>query len=385
MPQNSKAMSLFANVGIAETYLSDCGIDIVVANEIDPARSKFYQHLYPETVMVEGDIKEPGVQAQLLDYARQEPIDLIMATPPCQGMSTAGKKDQNDERNFLITYAVKMVQDLKPKYVFLENVPEQLRTSIPYQGTKVLIPDYVQQELGKDYNFNDQFVMDAEDYSVPQTRERAIMLLTRKDLSYVWQTPPKHDHIITMAEAIGDLSSLDPEVHDLPLADRQKLFPDFEQKKAAGLKVSPWHYPPRHIHRQVVSLMHTPTGETAFHNIDQFKPRKQDGTLVKGFKNTYKRQAWDRPGYTITMYNRTIGSQNNVHPGRYLGKDQDGFDIYSDARVLTVFELMRIMSLPDNWNIPSWASEHFVRQVIGEGIPPMLVKNIMQELVRVHE
>lgn len=68
--------------------------------------------------MVEGDIKEPGVQAQLLDYARQEPIDLIMATPPCQGMSTAGKKDQNDERNFLITYAVKMVQDLKPKYVF---------------------------------------------------------------------------------------------------------------------------------------------------------------------------------------------------------------------------------------------------------------------------
>ena len=163
MPQNIKAMSLFANVGIAETYLSDCGIDIVVANEIDPARSKFYQHLYPETVMVEGDIKEPGVQAQLLDYARQEPIDLIMATPPCQGMSTAGKKDQNDERNFLITYAVKMVQDLKPKYVFLENVPEQLRTSIPYQGTKVLIPDYVQQELGKDYNFNDQFVMDAED------------------------------------------------------------------------------------------------------------------------------------------------------------------------------------------------------------------------------
>lgn len=123
--------------------------------------------------------------------------------------------------------------------MFLENVPEQLRTSIPYQGTKVLIPDYVQQELGKDYNFNDQFVMNAEDYSVPQTRERAIMLLTRKDLSYVWQTPPKHDHIITMAEAIGDLPSLDPEVHDLSLADRQKLFRISSRKKLPGLKSRP--------------------------------------------------------------------------------------------------------------------------------------------------
>ncbi len=39
------ALSLFANVGIAETYLSDIGINVVVANEIDEQRSKFYKHL----------------------------------------------------------------------------------------------------------------------------------------------------------------------------------------------------------------------------------------------------------------------------------------------------------------------------------------------------
>jgi len=378
-------MSLFANVGIAETYLAKLGINVVVANELVSQRVRFYRSLYPDTDLVTGDIREPKVQDQLIDYARQNPIDLIMATPPCQGMSTAGKKDQNDERNFLITYAVKMIQQVQPKFVFLENVPEQLRTFIPYREKKILIPEYVQAELGRDYNFNQDFLMNAADYGVPQTRERAIMLLTRKDLPYVWQTPTRHKHVVTMQEAIGDLPSLDPEVYDLSEAEREKLFPEFNQKKAAGLQVSRWHYPPKHIHRQVVSLMHTPTGETAFNNIDRFKPHKKDGTIVKGFKNTYKRQAWDKPGYTITMYNRTIGSQNNVHPGRLIGQDTEGFDIYSDARVLTVFELMRIMSLPDDWRIPSWASEHFVRQVIGEGIPPLLVKNIMQELVKLYE
>ena len=85
------------------------------------------------------------------------------------------------------------------------------------------------------------------------------------------------------------------------------------------------------------------------------------------------------PAPTITMRNDCISSQSNVHPGRLLS---DG--TYSDARVLTVYELMIVSSLPKDWNIPDWASDHFIRQVIGEGIPPLLVKNIMKELVKIH-
>ena len=44
-------------------------------------------------------------------------------------------------------------------------------------------------------------------------------------------------------------------------------------------------------------------------------------------------------------------------------------------------QLLIVSSLPKNWNIPDWASEHFVRQVIGEGIPPLLVKKILSEMV----
>lgn len=385
MKKRIKAMSLFANVGIAETYLKEIGIDVVVANEIDKQRVKFYNYLYPETNMIEGDITSDVIKDELISIAKKEQIDLIMATPPCQGMSTAGKKDKNDVRNSLIKHAIDIIKQVKPKFIFLENVPEQLNTYITYNNKKILIPEYIKNELNKEYNFNEEFVINAADYGVPQTRERAIILMVKKELGKKWGFPTKDKEIITLKKAIGKLPSLDPELYDLSYEEQIKVFPQFEEKKERGLQVSKWHYPPKHIYRQVYSLMHTPTGETAFNNIDEFKPKKKDGTFTKGFKNTYKRQNWDKPGYTVTMYNRTIGSQNNVHPGRFIGKDENGYDIYSDARVLTIYELMIITSLPINWNIPEWASDHFIRQVIGEGIPPLLVKKIMMELVKIYD
>lgn len=381
MSKQIKAMSLFANVGIAETYLDRENIKVIIANELEPKRAEFYSYLYPNTKMIVGDITQKNIKEELILQAKKEKIDLIMATPPCQGMSTVGKKDKNDIRNTLVRHAIDIIKEVKPTYVFLENVPEQLITKIKYGNKEVLIPDYIKYELGDIYNFNNNFVINASDYGVPQMRERAIILLTKKEKNFIWEFPQKNKKIITLKDAIGDLPSLDPELYDLSYEEQLKIFPDYEKKKKEGLKVSKWHYPPKHIYRQVYSLMHTPSGQTAFDNIDKFKPKKKDGSFTKGFKNTYKRQSWDKPGYTVTMYNRTIGSQNNVHPGRLIGKDSEGYEIYSDARVLTIYELMLVTSLPKNWNIPEWASEHFVRQVIGEGIPPLLVQKIMHQLV----
>jgi len=376
-----KALSLFANVGIAESYLYKENIDVVVANELDPKRAKFYSHLYPDTKMIVGDVTDKVIKEKIIEESKKQKVNLVMATPPCQGMSTVGKKDKHDVRNTLIKHAIDIIKEVQPDYVFLENVPEQLITKIIYKDKEILIPDYIKEELGNIYNFNKQFVINAADYGVPQLRERAIILLTKKSKSFTWDFPRKSGKIVTLKEAIGNLPSLDPELYDLSYDEQLKIFPEYEKKKEAGLKVSKWHYPPSHIYRQVYSLMHTPSGQTAFDNIDKFKPKKKDGSFTKGFKNTYKRQSWDKPGYTITMYNRTIGSQNNVHPGRPLGKDSEGYDIYSDARVLTIYELMIVSSLPKDWNIPNWASDHFIRQVIGEGIPPLLVEKIMHQLV----
>lgn len=380
---NSKrinALSLFANVGVAEAYLKDIGIDVIIANELDSRRVAFYKHVYPDVFVVEGDICDKKIQNKIVKYAQKNDVDLIMATPPCQGMSTAGKMDNKDERNALICQAVEVIKKIHPKYVFLENVPQQLKTKIFHNHKMVLIPEYVKEELGNEYVFNNDNIIDAVDYGIPQYRERAIMLLVRKDLKKRWEFPTKTG-IVTLKEAIGNLPSIDPEIYDISYKKMIEIFPDFEQKKADGLKVSKWHYPPRHIYRQIVSMMHTPTGYSAYDNIKKFQPRKKNGELVSGFKNTYKRQSWDKPGTTVTMYSREISSQGNVHPGRYIGKDKNGYDIYSDARVMTIYELMIMMSLPKDWNIPDNESDHFIRCVIGEGIPPLLVKKIMKVLM----
>lgn len=375
-----KALSLFANVGIGECLLKDTKVEVVVANELIEERAKCYKHNYSETTMITGDITESEVFDSVMAEAKEKRVNLIIATPPCQGMSTAGKQEKNDIRNELITYVVKAVKELNPSYVLVENVPEQLITKINVNGEMRLIIDYLRDELGETYQFSNDLKLNAHDFGVPQSRERAIILLTSKKNKNKWEHPLKSNNKVTLENAIGHLPSLDPYIYDVPYEEHINIFPNFEEKKKAGEKVSKWHTPPRHVKRQVHAMTYTPSGKSAFENDEKFMPRKKDGAIVKGYKNTYKRQWWDKPGYTITMYNRTIGSQNNVHPGRKLYSDKNGNDIYSDARVMTIFELMKIMTIPDEWDMPENVSENFVRSVIGEGIPPLLMKKIMEAI-----
>ena len=46
------------------------------------------------------------------------------------------------------------------------------------------------------------------DYDVPQMRKRNIFLISRKDMKYIWQVPPKKK-IITLREAIYDIPSVE--------------------------------------------------------------------------------------------------------------------------------------------------------------------------------
>ena len=54
--------------------------------------------------------------------------------------------------------------------------------------------------------------------------------------------------------------------------------------------------------------------------------------------------------------------------------------MYTNPRVLSIYELMVVSSLPTDWNIPDWASHELIRQVIGEGIPPLLIRKIVERL-----
>ena len=127
-------------------------------------------------------------------------------------------------------------------------------------------------------------------------------------------------------------------------------------------------------------MMHTPTGKSAIYN-EKYYPQKKDGTPVKAHHNNYRRLKWNMPCRTVTQNNGVISSLACVHPGRKYISD-NGEILYSDPRVLTIYELMIVMSLPLDWNIPEWANDTFIRRVFGEGIPSKLVEKIVRELTR---
>lgn len=347
-----KGLSLFSGAGIGETYLKDCNISIETANELIKKRADLYHHLYPECNMICGDITEKNVFEEIIKSAQG--IDFLIASPPCQGMSVAGKnRDQekmiDDSRNFLINYVFESIERLNPTYVLIENVPMLLKIKLPFNNELHTIIEILTAKFGDTYNI-DAKVVDSSDYGVPQTRMRAIIKMYPKN--GIWKWPQPVSHKVTVREAIGDLPSL-------------------ESGEKSSIK---WHFARSHDKNNILWMKHTPTGCSAFSN-PVFYPQKPDGTKIKGYESSYRRIKWDEPAPTITIRNDCIASQRNVHPGRLL---PDG--TYSDARVLTPLELMILDSLPRNWDIPSDTPEILIRQVIGESIPPLMIKKIVGEI-----
>ena len=115
-----KAMSLFAGGGIGETYLEEIGIETIIANELLPERAKIYSYRFPSTDMVVGDIKIK--KPELIKKAKDNGVKLLIATPPCQGMSEAGLRLQFDPRNQLISYAIDVIKRVNPKFVLISSL-----------------------------------------------------------------------------------------------------------------------------------------------------------------------------------------------------------------------------------------------------------------------
>ena len=255
-------VSLFANVGIAETYIKNHGIKIVVANELLENRAKFHHELYPECDIVQGDITDESIYNEVLKKAKANNCDFLIATPPCQGMSIAGKMAENDPRNSLIKYVVEMTKALQPKHIMIENVRGVLKTFISINGVKTKITKYIEDELKPLGYFINPTIVDAADYGTPQSRKRAIFLISK---IAKWELPNKQNKI-TVRDVINHLPSL-------------------ESGEKSKIK---YHYAKIHNDRHIAFLKQTPTGKTALENKIHY-PKKEDGTRIKGYATTYKR------------------------------------------------------------------------------------------------
>ncbi|MCK5510251.1 DNA cytosine methyltransferase [Candidatus Parcubacteria bacterium] len=343
-----KGMSLFTSAGLGETYFKDLNIDIVVANELLDDRAKLYSSLYKKNNMIVGDICDKKIFNNIVKKSGK--IDFLIATPPCQGISIAGKNRKmadmiKDKRNHLIFKIIEIIDIKSPDYVLIENVPNFLKLQLPYKNKFCTLIDLLKYLYETKYNIEAK-ILDTSLYGVPQKRNRAVIKMHKKNREWNW---PKEQKKISVKDAIGHLPSL-------------------EANEKSNI---PWHFSRKHSEKHIVWMKHTPTGKSAFENKKYF-PKKDNGEKIKSYMTTYRRIEWNKPAPTITMRNDAISSQLNVHPGRKLKNGT-----YSDSRVLTPLELMILSSLPQKWDIPKDTSEILIRKCIGESVPPLLLKKVV--------
>ena len=350
MSERIKTVSLFSSAGIGELKVHKNKLNVIVANELISQRANCYKFFYPETNMICGDITDDVIKSKIIEISNKERAKLLIATPPCQGLSTLGKNKvqvqyETDRRNFLVLEALDVIDACNFDYVLIENVPKFIEMYFPYNNQYLKLEEILKIKYSDVYEI-DIRVLNAKDYGVPQSRPRAIIKLYKKNLKWRW---PEEEEEITVREAIGHLPSL-------------------EAGEDSGI---PWHYAKPANERAVLAMKHTETGKSAMTN-EVYYPKKKDGSRITGFHNTFKRISWDQPCPARTTYSGSISSHNNVHPGRLL---DDG--TYSDARVLTLLETFIVSSIPSDIKFPENVSETFIRTIIGEAIPPHLMEQII--------
>jgi DNA (cytosine-5)-methyltransferase 1 len=183
-----KVLDLFCGCGGMSTGFCQAGFDIVAATDIWEKATDTYQANHSGTRVVIGDV-------QIIQYDDLvndgEKIDVIVGGPPCQGFSLAGKRDQKDPRNSLFIEFIRIVNQVRPKIVVMENVPGIL-TMKTEQGEKVkdiIVSKYT--EIGYEVSIQ---VLNAADYGVPQARKR-VFFLGREINSKMVPTFPEPTHV----------------------------------------------------------------------------------------------------------------------------------------------------------------------------------------------
>ncbi len=318
MSQRPVAYALFAGAGGLHLGMENAGFDVAVATDFEKAAGETHAKNWPNLPFLVEDIRKVSGK-QLLDLAGGRKPDIIVGGPPCQGFSTLGDKLSADPRNKLFEAYARIVDELKPEVIVIENV-KAITTMYGGQYTKFIINTF--NELGYEMY---QTVVDAADYGVPQHRLRAVFIGTRSTKPYAFPEithgPKAGKPYATVGEAIMDL------------ADKDETFPNH------------------------ISLNHSETVIRRYQFIPEGgrlpKPEELPAEIRrKNFGNTYKRLHRDKPALTMVPGNNAFP----VHP--------------TLDRSLTPREAARIQTFPDNHVFVGDRRRQCI--LVGNAVPPKL-------------
>lgn len=376
-------VSLFSSAGVGCFGLKELGFECIVTAELLEKRlniQRINNKCKYDSGYICGDLTDEAVHnrlySEISSFKSKEKIsdiDLVVATPPCQGMSVANhKKNEELGRNSLVVESLRIVGEQKPKFFVFENVRAFLKSvCTDLDGVDKSIEEAIYANLAPDYLIESK-ILNLKNYGSNSSRTRTLVVGVRNDQRGV--TPldllPKYRPEKLLEEVIGHLPRLS-KMGEFSEDDVFHSFRPYKEEMYAWIKATPY-------------------GKSAFDNEDDtLKPHKiVDGEVVVNQNKNgdkYQRQLWDRVAPCVHTRNDCLPSQNTVHP--------------TDDRVFSIRELMLMMSIPSNFK---WVAEEFVpsnsdsyeekdkfrkktefniRQCLGEAVPTGVMTEIGKNIL----
>lgn len=192
-------IDLFSGCGGLTVGLKNAGIDVIAAVDIDPLAAETYRANHPEVHFIEKNIKNVSGTDLIRGLGvKVGELDVLAGCPPCQGFSTLRTRNSgkavHDVRNNLINQFLRIVEEIKPKTVMLENVPG-LETDYRFLR-------FVNRLAELEYK-SSRGVLDVSKYGVPQRRCRLIRLAALDETPSL--AKPSRGRVKTVKSAIAGL------------------------------------------------------------------------------------------------------------------------------------------------------------------------------------
>ena len=375
-------ISLFSSAGVGCFGFKQEGFECIATNELIERRLKIQRINHKcrfDKGYIQGDIKLSKIKDLLYSEIKRwnkignDRVDVLIATPPCQGMSVANhKKSVNDiNRNSLVVESINIVNKIHPRFFIFENVPAFWKTGcINSKGEIKAIGEVISEELSTDYIISNR-VINFKNYGSNSSRIRTVVIGVSKELSnYISPVElyPDYKKEKTLYEVIGNKNSL-----SWGEFDPDDFYHQFRTY-------------PKHMRDWIHDL---PEGGCAFNNSDNLKKphRVVNGKIViNKAKNAdkYTRQIWGKAAPCIHTRNDQLASQNTVHP--------------SEDRVFSIRELMEMMTIPYDFRWIDKSLEELnelsndekrailkkeemnIRQCIGEAVPTEIFRQIASKI-----
>ena len=340
------AVDLFCGGGGLSQGLKEAGFTVVSGVELDLGAAETYRENHPQTQLFVRDIRTIKGK-DLVDTSPIGRIDLIAACPPGQGFSTLTTKyKREDERNSLIFEFVRLVEEIRPKTIMMENVPG-LATG---RGKSFFSKALARLEaVGYVLDYK---ICDVAKYGVPQHRRRLVLLgALGKQIKVAEETHGLGKGRMPYRTVRNTISHIPKPT-------------EFNSRIAEGGAVKTNWNVVRHLSRVNIERLKSLPSESDRRQLpDYLRPECHKGN-DKGFCNVYGRMKWDEPSPTIT------GGCTTFSKGRFGHPDQN--------RTISVLEAALLQTFPETYVFQSPSIE-VTCKIIGNALPPEFAKTMAKQ------